>query len=112
MPYTIDPKDPEALLHVLGEASIEFNNAGHFISQSIVDELRDQLRAQVKPPIDEPEAFGSLVHARERYNNAPLLLWQKCPERGKHYWMSETGAVEVWSELTDVEVLRVGLEAP
>lgn len=71
----------------------------------------EQTGEQVKPAIEEPEAFGSLVRATAGNTNYPLptYLWQRSPMNGKHYWESETGVVEVWSELTDVTVLRVGL---
>jgi hypothetical protein len=36
-------------------------------------------------------------------------LWQRSYGDGKHYWESEHGVIEVWSDLTDIEVLRVGL---
>ena len=70
-------------------------------------ELADSIEEQVKPAIEDPMAFGSLVRAR---SYGPLsMLWQRSPENGKHYWESDTGAVEVWSALTDVLVLRVGI---
>lgn len=73
----------------------------------ILTHLREAIEEQVKPAVEEPEEFGSLVRAR---SFGPLaMLWQRSPENGKHYWESDTGAVEVWSGLQDVEVLRVGI---
>jgi hypothetical protein len=69
--------------------------------------IAESIEEQVKPAIEEPTEFGSLVRAR---SFGPLsMLWQRSPVNGKHYWESENGAVDVWSELTDVEVLRVGI---
>jgi hypothetical protein len=64
---------------------------------------------KVKPAVEEPEDFGSVVRAAAPDWTTRPLLWQKTPAAGKHYWESETGVIEVWSELTNVEVLRVGI---
>ena len=70
----------------------------------------DSIEEQAKPAVEEPTEFGSLVRAR---SCGPLsMLWQRSLVNGKHYWESDTGAVEVWSALTDVEVLRVGIGTP
>lgn len=71
--------------------------------------VADELRGQLKPAVEEPQEFASVVRAT---SHGEPMLWQKTPMHGKHYWESETGAVEVWSELTDVEVLRVGVGEP
>lgn len=75
-------------------------------SVSPLSQLADMIEEQVKPAIEEPTKFGSIV-------SAPLdgerVLWTPNPRVGAHYWISATGFSEVWSELTDVEVLRVGL---
>jgi hypothetical protein len=72
----------------------------------------DSIEEQVKPVIEEPTAFGSILRA----SCEPGLrgvFWQKSPMHGKHYWESTGGALALWSELTDVEVLRVGIgESP
>lgn len=68
----------------------------------------EQIEKQVKPAIEEPKEFGSIVRAI----SGPSVygtLWQMAPGHGEHYWQDAHGCVEVWSELTDVEVLRVGL---
>lgn len=52
--FTFTSKDPKGLLCVLGEASIEFANENAPQSMALIDELRDQLRAQVKPAFEEP----------------------------------------------------------
>lgn len=73
--------------------------------------MAEDIEAQLPPAVDEPLAFGSLIRAGSPRVTA--ILWQKAPDRrGQHYWESEMGDVEVWSELTDVEVLRVGLGEP
>lgn len=70
-------------------------------------EIAAAIEEQVKPAVEEPLDFGSLVRASnpERKN----VLWQQAPHIGGHYWINAYRDVEVWSELTDVEVLRVGL---
>jgi hypothetical protein len=68
----------------------------------------DDLEKDAKPV--EPTEFGSIVRAG--LQGSDRELWQQTPLNGKHYWMSQSGVVEVWSELTDVEVLRVGLGEP
>lgn len=68
-------------------------------------ELARQIQMSLRT-VQEPTAFGSIVRAS--YANSDRMLWQRDPHR-TNYWESETGAVEVWSELTDVEVLRVGI---
>jgi hypothetical protein len=70
----------------------------------------DSIEEQLKPVIEEPTEFGSIVRAGSP-QDAPATefdLWTPTPRR-KHYWMSQSGLCEVWSELTDVEVLRVGI---
>jgi hypothetical protein len=86
--------------------------AGHCTPGGSVRHTLEDLLAQIeeqmpKPAVPEPKAFGSIVRAS--IGALEDVLWQRTPMNGKHYWESETGAVEVWSELTDVEVLRVGL---
>jgi hypothetical protein len=110
--FTFDSKDPKGLLCVLGEASIEFDNMGATASKALLDELRDQLRAQVKPAIEEPQEFGSIVqawHPSESPSGTPPDLWQRSPVNGKHYWENRNGVIEVWSDLQYPEVLRVGI---
>lgn len=65
-----------------------------------------QIREQVKPAVDEPTEFGSVISAT---CGGERMRWQQAQDVGYHYWRSITGVVEVWSELTDVEVLRVGI---
>lgn len=78
------------------------------IEADAIQKRADSIEEQVKPTVPEPDQFGSIVRA----TCGPGLvgiLWQHSPMQGKHYWESETGAVEVWPELTDVEVLRIGV---
>lgn len=77
------------------------------IDGRVAEEIREQIP---KPVIEEPLEFGSLIRAEAPHHYR--ALWTPSPTSGDHYWMSEKGYVEVWSELTDVEVLRVGLHDP
>lgn len=74
--------------------------------------IAEEIRAQIpKPAVEEPTAFGSIVRAVCAHGTE-YQLWQRSPMQGKHYWESEHGIVEVWSDLTHVEVLRVGIGEP
>lgn len=86
--------------------------AVHALRMANLDTMADDMEAQLKPAIEEPTEFGSMVRAGATNWTTRPLLWQKTPAAGKHYWESETGVVEVWSELTHVEVLRVGIGEP
>lgn len=57
---TLDLEDPRATLMVLADASHEFDDAGHVGSRSIVDALREQIRAQLPKPVP-PEPTGDAV---------------------------------------------------
>jgi len=54
----------------------------------------------------EPTAFGSIIRAT--YLGKPRLF-QMATTVGKHYWEDRDGLVEVWSELADAEIVRIGL---
>lgn len=79
-------------------------------SAAALRELADSIEEQVKPAVDEPQEFGSLIFARhpDDPEHVAAEWWQLCPSRGKHYWESQSGKVEIWSELLDVRVKRVG----
>lgn len=110
MPYTITREDAERDLRALRSLLSGFPVSVSSSSVPALLEIINAIEDQVKPAVEEPEAFGSIVRARYPGNQTDSCLWQMAPEgRGRHYWESEYGAVEVWSELTDVEVLRVGL---
>ena len=104
---TLKLNDPQATLAVLGEAAIEFDNDFHAASVAVVNELRDQIRAQIViPPPAEPKEFGSIVRARVTAH-AELSLWVR---QSNGPWYSEHGAyVGEYRDLRDVEVLRVGI---
>jgi len=107
MTYTITREaaadDAEALRYALEFASVKHSTHSTAL-RALADSIEEQM---VKLAVAEPQEFGSLVRAR---SFGPLsMLWQRSPVNGKHYWESDTGAVEVWSALTDVEVLRVGI---
>jgi hypothetical protein len=71
-------------------------------------DVAEQIRAQIpKPAIEEPIDFGSIVFAGR--GGSDRVAWTPNPASGAHYWVSVTGVIDVWSELTDVEVLRVGI---
>lgn len=96
--FKIATQEPDKLLTVLREGL----GSGHRIAKQVEDQMP-------KPVVAEPEAFGSVVRATTK---GLRCKWQRSPLNGTHYWQSEFGDVEVWSELTDVEVLRVGLGEP
>lgn len=50
--------------------------------------------------------FGSIIRAT---CDGRTRLFQKAPTYGTHYWEDETGFIQVWSELSGVEVVRVGI---
>lgn len=105
--YTFTSKDPLGLLSVLGEASNEFDNEGAPVSKALIDELRDQLRSQVKPVVEEPTEFGSIVRASS--DKCEPQMWSPIPRTGDHWWHSETGKLERWRDLDVDEVLRFGV---
>jgi hypothetical protein len=113
MTYTITRENPERDLKALREL---LDRDRTYLpaedSFDVLRELRDSIEEQVKPAIEEPTEFGSIVRARCSDTGPLSYLWQQAPPMGRHYWESEKGAVEVWSELTDVEVLRVGIGEP
>lgn len=90
MPYTITREDGSADAFALQDALnvLKASAAWDSPSAARLRELRDSIQEQVKPAIEEPTEFGSVVRA-------------SCPA-----W---TRVHEMWSELTDVEVLRVGV---
>jgi len=90
------------------------------IWQAIADDVRAvgrhwiaaQIEEQVKPAVEEPEDFGSIVqawHPSEDPSGTPPDLWQRSPMNGKHYWENRNGVCEVWSDLVHPQVLRVGI---
>lgn len=56
---------------------------------------------------EEPQEFGSVVRASSvRYEEQN---WTPIPRTGEHWWHSETGKLEMWRDLIDPEVLRIGV---
>lgn len=83
--------------------------AAEVLRAAHLDLMAEDVEAQFpKPAVDEPEQFGSIVRAKSPQDPQADLLWTPTPRR-RHYWMSVSGLCEVWSELTEVEVLRVGV---
>jgi hypothetical protein len=77
-----------------------------------LDIMAADVEAQLpKASVEEPTEFGSVVAASVAGRPAPVK-WHMSPMNGKHYWESEFAAVELWSELRDVDVLRVGIGEP
>lgn len=79
--------------------------------------VADQMEARaasLDPPVEEPQEFGSLVLAWHELDAPDVAadLWQRSPMSGKHYWENANGVIEVWSDLCDPEVLRVGIGKP
>jgi hypothetical protein len=73
--------------------------------------IAQSIEEQVKPAIEEPTEFGSIVRARHPTDpdGVAAELWQMSPTHGQHYWQSESEQLAVWSELRGPEVLRVGI---
>lgn len=98
--FKIATQDPAGFLAAVSESL----GANSRIARQVAEQMP-------KPAIEEPTAFGSIVRAG--WPNQPKgsehPLWQRTHHVGNHYWANEFGDVEVWSELTDVEVLRVGV---
>lgn len=105
-PYTVTrqngQEDAAALRYALQFASVR-----HSTHATVLREIADRIEEQLTPAIEEPQEFGSIVRAAAPHHHR--ALWTRSPMTGDHYWMSEKGYAEVWPELTDVEVLRVGL---
>lgn len=98
--FKIATQEPELLLEAVTSALGE--------SSRVARQVREQMP---KPVVEEPEAFGSIVRAVCPFGTESQL-WQRSYGEGKHYWESENGVIDVWSDLTHVEVLRVGIGGP
>jgi hypothetical protein len=89
------------------------------VDQYLIDAVRAATppEAQIQPPVPaEPTEWGSLVRARVEYDVAPLLLtyvpnpYESNPDTAVGYpWYSEQDSWHRWADLSDVEVLRVGV---
>lgn len=66
-----------------------------------------------KPAVQEPTQWGSIVRARHfNFDGVLLLAYVPEPEStrdNKYSWYSNQDSWHAWSELSDVEVLRVGV---
>lgn len=74
--------------------------------------VADDIEAQVKPAVEEPTEFGSMVKATctrpSTTGTAAGLFWVKI--RG--FWMDDcAGISRRWEELDAIEVLRIGAGA-
>jgi hypothetical protein len=103
--------------HVLRDhlrAAVSYFGDGSNIKHTLQDALA-QIDEQVKPAVEEPLEFGSVVrawHPRENDDAVAADLWQHSPMSGKHYWENCNGVIEIWSDLVRPEVLRIGIGEP
>ena len=102
---TLRVGSPHVLRDHIAEAIVGYSQGSNI--RHTLEDLLAQVADQLPTHTEEPEGFGSIVRARSR--SKLTMLGHPSPLNGRHYWESESGAVEVWSELTDVEVLRVGV---
>ncbi|HEY9373276.1 hypothetical protein, partial [Streptomyces sp.] len=105
----LDVKDPRLAASQLRHAANHWND-GPPKSNPVGDlllSLADSIEEQVNPAIEEPTEFGSLIRANT--GGGRQLLQRPGQARGKHYWENEDGGSWLWPELTEVEVLRVGV---
>jgi hypothetical protein len=72
---------------------------------SLVRNIANQIEEQVKPVVEEPEEFASVVRAGID-GLSDRVLWQRS---ASGYWFSETSRRAWWPNLYHPEVLRVGL---
>ena len=106
--YTITRKDAERDLNALRAVLSGFPVS---VSSSVVPALRELVEAieeQVKPAVEEPSEFGSIVRAGVD-GLSDRVLWQRGPKK----WHSETGdLVACFKWLDHPEILRVGIGEP
>ena len=113
---------PELFIQQLRHAAHHWSDGG---SAPIPDALlaaAAQIEEQVKPAIEEPIEWGSVVQARRvgyGAEDTTVLRWQRQNTHDANdSWVSEpAGDLGVrysshWTYLTEVEVLRVGLDTP
>jgi len=70
-----------------------------------LDAMADDMEAQLKPSVQEPEEFGSVVRAGIS-ESSDRVLWTR---GAGHYWFSETARRSDFATLHNPEVLRVGI---
>lgn len=111
MPYSITREDAGRDVRAIRTALSCLRAVGVNTSVAVeLDGLAYSIEEQLKPVIDEPTEFGSMVQARwiEAPDYIEPLPWVYTPWQGEHRWRSGDGLTAVWSDLSDVEVLRIG----
>lgn len=107
----LDLDDPRATLAVLGDHAIELDNAGSTYSLPVLNELRDQIREQTKPPrIPEPGLWGVVeAHVMSGSNPQATYRWVRTAVG----WVP-IGSMQRphdWSDLFDPTLIREGVES-
>lgn len=97
--------DPRVLMRALELAVERLAQTPMQVAAQILTHLRDSIEEQVKPAVEEPFEFGSVVSTRTdglfvRLGAAMALPW------------GNGGALRTWDQLDVVEVLRVGIGEP
>lgn len=86
--------------------ALEFASVKHSAHSTALRALADSIEEQVKPAIEEPTEFGSIVHASDKEGRTFNAV--RVYEGAKKPWNSGT-AWYGWWELNVHEVLRVGI---
>lgn len=106
MTYTLTRDDAGRDAQLLGSALSVLRDIGGGLNEDAIirlQSLADSIWEQVKPAIEEPLAFASVV----RVKTGSMFVRVGAMER--HPWVSGE-CRRSWDELEVVEVLRVGLE--
>jgi hypothetical protein len=99
--------------------ALEFASVKHSTYATALCELADSIEEQVKPTVEEPVAWGSLVRADSTASAQVRILFAYVPapeevadagER-KFSWYSEKDSWHSWQDLSRIEVLRIGVGA-
>lgn len=111
MSYSITREDPELDLDALRDV-IDNTGPGYGSHPRIFEVLRDladSIEEQVKPVVEEPQEFASVVRAGFD-SRSDRTLWVRGHKGG---WQSDDGAfTAIWQSLHEPEVLRVGTGDP
>lgn len=112
----------------MSEIKLTLNDPANFVLQlrhaaemldvcEPLDAIADSIEEQVKPTIEEPTEWGSLVRASfpnsdgERYLLAYVPNpYESDPDKSQGFpWYSERDDWCTWGDLRDVQVLRIGV---
>jgi hypothetical protein len=108
MPYTITRENAEQDAAVVRDALAVLREIGGGVDEGATARLRelaDSIEEQVKPAIEEPTEFGSVVRA----TNSDKLYVLADPTDPGTPWCGADGFWHTWLGLGPVEVLRVGI---